>query len=235
MEDLPISHCYLTYDEVLIKAQTIQPHFAADLNRFATYNPWFTSTVNTQLLSGIYFSQKDFSENSLMAEIKGLTNVLDVKLADARHCYEKLNYYVNKGLENSAVSHEPFGYAGFQKARCSVKRMIPLLNQAIAAISYEGNEPKLLAAGMLHDLAIEMTNIAAELTATHEELKILKKQHLIVTRERINLFNSMWDTLSKICEDAKIIFVNDTPHLAIYELFDIEDMDVDHDEPIEMK
>jgi len=235
MEDLPISHCYLTYDEVLTKAQKIQPHFAADLTQFASFDPWFTPAVNTQLLSGIYSGQKDFSENNLMDEIRRLTNLLDLKLADARHCYEKLTYYVNKGLENIASDCEPFGFADFQKARCSVKRMIPLLNQALVAISNEGNELRLLDAGMPHGLANEMTDIAGELTATHEELKILKKQHLIVTRERIDLFNSMWDTLSKICEDAKIIFANDPTRLAIYELFDMENTDVSQDEPMQLK
>lgn len=225
--ELPISHCYLTYDEVLNKVQTIQPHFANDLLMFAAYDPWYTAAVNTDLLSGLYIGQKDFSDGSLVRQINSLKNLFDLKLAPARHSYEKLKYYIDKGFKEDALINETFGYPGFQKARCSVKKMIPLLNQALLAISYEDNRSRLLAAGMPHELPHEMTNIAAELTAAYSELKILKEQHLLITRERIDLFNSMWDTLSKICEDAKTIFANDPARLAIYELFDMEDMDMD--------
>jgi len=233
MEELPKSHCHLTYDEVITKAQSIQPHFAADLRQFANYDPWFTSVVNSQLLSGIYLGLKDFSENSLVAEIKRTTDLLNLKLAAARHCYEKLTYYVDVGLKDTAIHNEIFGYSGFVKARSSAKKMIPLLNQIHEAISQKGNETRLLAVGMPWGLPVELVNITAELTAVHGELKIQKKQHLLVTRERIELFNSLWDTLSKICDDAKIIFTNDPARLAIYELLDIEDSDAEQVEELE--
>ena len=122
MEALPISHCYLTYDEVITKAQTIQPRFASDLTQFAVHDPWFTASVNTELLSGIYIGQKDFSESSLTSEINRLTNPLELKLAAARHCYEKLNYYVDKAFGEDTIHKETFGYSGFERARCSAKK-----------------------------------------------------------------------------------------------------------------
>lgn len=233
MEALPTSHCYLTYDEVITKAQTIQPHFAADLTRFSAIDPWFTAAVNTELLSGIYIGQKDFSESSLTSEINRLTNPQDSVLAAARHCYEKLNYYVDKAFGEQTIQKENFGYLDFEEARCSAKKMIPLLNQALTSISIEGNEPRLLEVGMPDGLPLELTTIVAELAALHGELKILKKQHLLITSERIELFNSLWDTLSKICTDAKIIFENDLHRLAIYELYDVEDIDEDQVEQLE--
>jgi len=226
METLPISHCYLTYDEVITKAQAIQPHFEADLSQFTLYDPWFTATVNTELLSGIYIGQKDFSEDNEMAEIKHLLDLLDKKLADARHCYEKLTYYIDKGLGRSIDTYKTFGHSEFQNARCSVKRMIPLLNQVLTAISLKDNETILLKAGMHNGLPLEISILADELSVIYDELKILKKRHLQNTRERIELFNALWDNLLKICTDAKIIFATDTNHLAYYELFDLEDLDV---------
>ena len=233
MEALPTSHCYLTYDEVITKAQTIQPHFAADLTQFSINDPWFTIAINTELLSDIYIGQKDLSESSLTSEINRLTNSLDAKLADARHCYEKLNYYVDKAFGENTIQKETFGYSDFERARCSAKKMIPLLNQALTAFSVEGNEPRLLEVGMPESLPLELATIVAELAALHDELKILKKQHLLITREQIDLFNSLWDTLSKICTHAKIIFEKDPQRLAIYELYNVEDMDADQIEQLE--
>lgn len=223
MEELPKSHCYLTYDEVISRAQTIQPHFEADLSKFTLYDPWCTPAVNAQLLSGIASGQDDSSENSLNGDIMRLTNLLELKLAEARHCYEKLNYFVDRTFNDATISDETFGYAGFELARSSVKKMIPLLNQAHEAILHEGNEASLLAAFMPPNLPSELADIAAELAVLNGELKTIKKQHLIMTRERIELFNSLWDILTKLCDDAKIIFANVPARLAIYELYDIGD------------
>lgn len=235
MEELPKSHCYLTYDEVIIKAQLIQPHFAADLPQFSAYDPWFTPAVNIQLLSGIYLGLKDFSDNNLHAEIKRIRNLLRPMLANARHCYEKLKYYVEMAFKDTTITNEVFGYSGFEKARSSAKKMIDLLNKAHQAIFLEGNEARLLAANMPSGLQLDLAKISAELTAEYGELKILKKQHLLVTRERIELFNSLWDTLSKICDDAKIIFANDPARLVLYDLHDIEDSDAEQVEQMELK
>lgn len=234
MEELPTSHCYLTYDEVITKAQLIQPHFSADLAHFSAFDSWYTSDIDTQLVSGIQTGMKDFPENSLIEAINRIQDLLALKLAAARHCYEKLTYYVGTGFRDTAVTNETFGSSAFLEARSSAKKMIPLLKKAREAISKEGNHDRLLAVGMPEGLPQEMANIAAELDLVYGELKILKKQHLLITRERIELFNSLWDTLSKICDDAKIIFANDPARLAIYELYDTEDSNQDQVEELKI-
>ncbi|HEY3372329.1 MAG TPA: hypothetical protein VGK10_15855 [Prolixibacteraceae bacterium] len=235
MESLPKSHCSLTYDEVITKAQFIQPHFAADLAQFTAHDPWYTSRVNVELLSGIYLGLKDFSENSIHADIKRLKNLVSLKLADARHCYEKLKYYVDQSFQDRTHAHEIFGFEDFENARSSAKKMIPLLNKAHEVLLQEENEARLLDAYMPPGLTIDLINIAAELNAEYNELRILKKQHLLILRERIEMFNNLWDTLAKICEDAKIIFANDSARLAIYSLYDIEDLDTEQLEELEHK
>ena len=225
MEELPKSHYYLTYDEIITKAQIIQPYFGSDLDQFAAYDSWYTQGINDQLVSSIYNGLNNFSEGSLGKNIKQIKDMLDLQLADARHYYEKLKYYVDRAFKDETAIHEVFGYSDFTKARCSAKKMIPLLNQVIAAISQEDNEPKLLSAYMPSDLPAELYTTATALAADYGELKKLKKQQVLITRQRIELFNSLWDTLSKICDDAKIIFDNDPARLAIYELYDTEDLD----------
>ncbi|HAH23955.1 MAG TPA: hypothetical protein DCL77_09400 [Prolixibacteraceae bacterium] len=226
MDDTIKSNSYLTYDEVIAKAQAIQPYFAADLPLFTAYDPWYTSGVNTELVSGIYIGLKYFSENSLIADIKRVTELIDMTFAAARECYEKLVCYVDLGFGDMSDIMETFGYTDFEKPRPSIRKMIHLLNKAHAAISQDDHLSRLLAAGMPEGLALEVANIAAELSAGRSELKILKKQHLLSTRERIDLFNSIWDTLSGICEDGKVIFADDPDRLEIYDLYDAEDWNV---------
>lgn len=225
MEKLPENHCYLTYDEVISKAQAILPHFAVDLSQFNAYDPWFTQEVKDQLLSGIYTGLKETDEFNQYFEINRLTDLLDLKLAQARHLYEKLNYYVDKAIEDMKVTHQTFGYSDYLKARTSVKRMIPLLKQAVLGISKDNYEARLHDAGMPWGLPSEMAQLAAEMTDIYRDLKNQRQQHLKTIRERIELFNSLWDILAKIGEAAKIIFANNPVRLEIYDLYALEDSD----------
>ena len=232
MEKLPKNNCYITYDEVISKAQAILPHFSVDLPQFQLYDPWFTIEVKDQLLSGIYTGLNETDQNYQYVEIKRLTDLLDLKLAHARHLYEKLNYYIDKSFDNVKVIHETFAYSDYLKARTSVKRMIPLLNQAVLAISINDNQARLHDAGMPSDLPNEMAQLAAELTEIYENVKAQKRHHLTATRERIELFNSLWDIMSKIDDNAKIIFANNPARLEIYDLYALEDSD---NEPVDKK
>lgn len=233
MEEMPKSHCYLTYDEIIFKAQAIQPQFANDFQQFAALDPWYTPGVNIGLLSGIYSGLKALSESSLQVEIRQIKDTLNLILANARHGYEKLKYYVNIASGDPKVTNDIFGFSDFIKARSSAKRMIGLLNMVHEALGKKETEERLLAAYMPPSLPAELVNIVAELSAEYGELKILKKQHQLVTRERIELFNGLWDTLSRICEDAKIIFAGDPIRLSIYDLYNIEDPDARQVEPME--
>ena len=227
MEELHNIHNYLTYDEVIGKAQSIQPYFATDLPQFSAYDYWFTSAVNTELVSGIYVGLKDFSDINLSVEIDRTKELIDTIFTAATSCYEELNDYIGHGFNEEAQAAIAFKYADFEKARPSVKRMIALFNKVHTAILQDANQTRLLAVGMPVGLPLDIANIAAELASMHKKLRILKKQHLLITRERINLYNSIWDTLSKISEAAKIIFADDPDRLIIYDLYDTEDWNVD--------
>jgi len=227
MEEIPKNYSSLTYDQVISKAQAIQPYFAEDFPQFSAYDPWFTSAANTDLLSSIYLGMKDFSESRLIDEIKRINGLLDTTLTDAIRYYQELNHYVDLGFKDTTIGNEAFGYSSLEKARHSVKKMIALLNRTHAAISNQGYETSLLEVGMPDGLAHDMANIATELASLYGELKILKRQHLLLTQERIKLFNSIWEILSKIGEDAKIIFANDPGRLAIYDLYDTGAWNVD--------
>ncbi|HET6557855.1 MAG TPA: hypothetical protein VFG54_11110 [Prolixibacteraceae bacterium] len=223
MEDISKSQWYLTYDEVVLKAQLIQPPLAADWPAFSAYDKWYSPDVNAELLICIDKGKKDFSESGRMTEIKRVTHALDHNLAEAIHWYKDLIYYVDHAFGKSDINRETFGHSGFTEARRSVKKMIALLNHALCAISQQGNEIRLLKAYMPFYLPVEMANLVIDMSTGYEKLKSLKQQQLQVTRERIELYNFLWDTLSKICEDAQCIFAGDNERLEIYDLYEIRD------------
>lgn len=223
MEDISKSQWYLTYDEVVMKAQIIQPQLAADLPAFMAFDQWYTPDLNVELLICIDKGKKDFSESGIMTEFKRVTHSLDHNLAEAIHCYKDLIYYVDHEFGSSLPNRETFGYSNYAEARHSVKKMIALLKHALAVISQHDHETRLRKAYMPYYLPTEMANLVNDLTSGYEKLKAIKKQQLQVARERIELYNFLWDTLSKICEDARSLFADDSERLEIYDLYEIRD------------
>jgi hypothetical protein len=84
-----------------------------------------------------------------------------------------------------------------------------------------------MTAGMPESLPSELAGLSIELAAADGLQEMLKKKQLLVTSERINLFNSIWETLSQISTAAKIIFADDPARLAIYQLYDGESTSTD--------
>lgn len=220
MEKTPTRRFSASFDEVIGKAQSMQPQYAADLDKFITFNPWFTSVVNSTLIEQIGLGITDFSASGHTAQIEIQTENIAQLLTSAGQKFQRLMYYVENGLGSSKAIGDTFGRQRYEKARQSEKEMVSLLNQAVTAANQMDSKPKLLAAGMNETLPTEMATIAVDLAAADGKQEMLKKQQLLVTSQRIELFNSMWDTMSRISSAAKIIFENDPARLAIYQLYD---------------
>ena len=112
----------LTYDEVIEKAQSVQPQFVADLPQFTAFNPWFTVAVNTQLQSEMAAGLNDFSQSSQTAAIEMKTDLISQMLAESGKKYQKLMYYVEEGLGGRNAVSDTFGRSRYVKARQSEKK-----------------------------------------------------------------------------------------------------------------
>ena len=222
MGKVPAHRFNMSYDEVITKVQSVQPQFEVDLPQFTIFNPWFTDSVNVQLKTNMTAGLVDFSQSSHTAEIERQTEVIGQLLYTSGQKYQKLMYYVDQKFKGTKAVGDIFGHSRYEKARQMEKEMISLLNQACTAVELPEFKAPLLEAGMPESLPLELAGLSTELAAADGLQEMLKKKQLLVTSERINLFNSIWDTLSQISTAAKMIFADDPARLAIYQLYDGE-------------
>jgi len=220
MGKTPIRRFSMTFDEVITKAQSVQPQFEMDLGIFMPFNPWFTEAINSTLLTEIAAAISDFSESSHTAEIETQTERIAQLLTDSGKKYQKLIYYVESGLGTGKAISDTFGRPRYEKARRAEKEMVSLLNQAVTAANLYNYKPSLTAAGMPPTLPTDLAGLATDLAVADGKQEMLKKSQLLVTSQRIELFNSIWDKLSQISLAAKILFAEDPARLAIYRLYD---------------
>lgn len=220
MDKTPARRFAGSFDDVITKAQSVQPQFALDLPSFTAFNPWFTEAVNTQLIAETFEGLSDFSASGHTAEIETQTGIIEQLLTDSGKKYQMLLYYVENGLGNTKAIMDTFGRSRYEKARRSEKEMISLLNQAAVAADQADCKPLLTTSGMPMTLITDLLANAGSLAFADGKQEMLKKQQLLVTSQRIELFNSIWDKLSRISSASKIIYAEDPARMAIYQLYD---------------
>lgn len=213
-------HFNKTYDEVTTKAQAVQPQFSADQAVFVSFDPVFTPEFGTGLKEDTDRALADNSEETHQSKIEQRTNKLKVLRLQASNAYKRLLYFVHEAFGDGKSVDNVFGRPRYKKASRAEKEMISLLTQAVTAARSEQFNAGLTAKGMPEDLLTELEDLAGQLTETDNEQEMLKKQQLLVTDERIKLYNSIWDKLVKINTAAKILFPDDPARLAIYQLYE---------------
>lgn len=220
MDKTPSRRFSGSFDDVITKAQSVQPLFELDLSLFTAFNPWFTEAINTLLRTEITEALSDFSQSSHTAEIETQTERIAQLLTESGKKYQKLIYYVESGLGTGKAVSDTFGRSRYAKARQSEKEMISLLHQTVTAANQDDFKPLLVTAGMPLALPTDLSGLAEDLATADGKQEMLKKRQLLITSQRIELFNSIWDKLSRISSAAKIIFAEDPARLAIYQLYD---------------
>ena len=210
----------LSYDEVITKSQSIQPQYLADIAEFSAFDPSFTSEQGNELATKTNLALEDSSEASHSAAIQRKTEELDLLRTEAAAKYQRLLYFVHSAFGNNKAIDNTFGRSHYAKAVRAEKEMITLLTQACKAALLDQFKTGLAEKGMPDDLITSMQELATQLTTTDNEQEMLKKQQLLVTAERIKLYNSIWDILQKINAASKILYANDPERLAIYQLYD---------------
>lgn len=209
----------ISFNEVITKSQSIQPQYIEDIQSFTSFDPKFDAQFGETLLQETREALDDFSGSSHMASINRLTERISRLLDESGKSYQKLMYFVHSAFGTSKAIENTFGRKQYEKARKSEKHMIPLLKQAVKAASLDQFKVSLESRGMNMELLEEMEQYAAQLVAADEEQEMLKKQQLLVTNARIELYNSIWEKLTKINTAAKIVFANDPVRLSIYQLY----------------
>ncbi|MGF7140026.1 hypothetical protein [Roseimarinus sediminis] len=208
-----------SYDELTSQAQAVLPQFKADMELFSAFDPNLNQDYAAEFETELNAAMNDNSESAHTAEINLETEIIQTLRVQAGEKYQHLLYFVHKAIGDTKGINKTFGLHMYQKAVVREKVMIPLLTQAIAAIDTEDYRTQLLAGGMPESLPAELQQLSQDLVQHDNKQEMLKKQRLLVTEERIALFNSIWSKLKDLNRASKIIFKGNVVRQSIYRLY----------------
>jgi hypothetical protein len=178
-----------------------------DLDRFSLFDP----DLNQQkmsLLTDNYKKALTFgTDKTQLGVLRNLTENLSDEFKKCVSLYKDVRYFARKKFGSSPAILKQFGFETYRKARMNIPEMIVFMYELANTAEKYKNE--LATAGLSESVIDSIKPAAAALEKSNLEQETGKTARNVKTEERIDLINSIYDTLMEFSVAAKIIFANE--------------------------
>lgn len=211
---------YRKPDTLLIEqALVLAGLFEADLEQFGPFAPQFNTEYVTRWRADITAADELMNDTQVVDGIQILSEELFNLLGESRDHFQSMAFYVKRAFAQSKAVQNYFGLDKYDFYRRTVMRMRELLQQAWRAAEKPEYKPLLVAQGFVQANITRLQTLAADLLQKNDDQEDLKRQRLVLTEQRVNAFNKVWEYMVDVSEAAKIIFSNDPAKLQQYLLY----------------
>lgn len=188
--------------------------YTDDKTDFQTFSPKYADPYGDNLLVKITASENIIPDSQELDVITGLTAAVEAAMEKGRIELQKLfNFVVDAFLKDPAKLNEA-GKNDYEEARKSQPKMLLLLDAAkdfadTYAVELDGKGYTAAMAAGLSDAEDALNN------ANKEQNKAIRKRP-VKTQYRRKTVNEAYDAIRDLCDDAKIIYVNDYAKFKLY-------------------
>jgi hypothetical protein len=188
--------------------------FQKDKDKFIELDPDFGGNFSTNWLSAIEEAETFVGDSTVKSDITILTENVRNKMEIGRTHFQKMKYYIEKAFPNNQAVWNSFGYGKYDSARNSEVRFIPFLrNLHTKAVKYAD---KLIAANYTQAGIDRIDTIREEISEANQVQENYKGDRPVVSQERIELLNKVWEFLLKVNKASKNVFADDYAKLKQY-------------------
>jgi len=181
--------------------------FKTDKADFIAFSPKYAAPYETDLETKITNAKNVVPDSVQVDIISGLTADLEAKLDISRIEEQKFFRFVVDVFPNNPAKINQAGKNDYEAARKVPEKMLTL--QKISKGFADDNAAALTAKGytvaMAGELVTSRTNLETALIAQNKA----QKERAVNTELRRATVNAAYDAVRDLCEDAKIIYVND--------------------------
>jgi len=215
-------HSHLDIPSTIQWCKDINISFLNNKSDFIDFSDKYNDPYCDNLLAKITAAENVPSDEKVVDVIEGLTAVVKTSMETARIELQKLFNFVGYAFPKDSAKFHEVGKNFYEEARKVPSRMLLLLDTAKDfADKYA---VQLADKGYSAVMAAEIGGAKTALKDAVNEQRKAKRERPSKTRHRRMLMNDMYDTVRDLCEDAKIIYVND---YAKYNLYLIPGIDKD--------
>lgn len=208
-----------SFEDALEQAYFFHNQFTIDSADFIAASPQFAAPFAANFLLDIQAADALPTNDDDLAQQQFYTSQVSAKMEECRVHYQKLLMYVRLAYPNNVPVEVIFGSKIYEKARNVVLKMINLMQQANKTADSVTYKASLIAAGFLQVDIDKLETLATELTGLNDTQNEYIRQSSIRSEERIVAFNKVWDSMVKISDVSKVIYLASPAHIATYLLY----------------
>lgn len=190
--------------------------FTADKAQFKAFDADFDSPAFTRFEELLLAAESEAQEMMVKDELAQLTEKVQQEMVKCRDYFQKLKYFIEKAFPGNKAIQLAFGYEDYAEIFNSEHKMLRFMNAL--KIQVEKHKAALIVVGLKTEDATLVNTLYQQLMDADEAQEMFKKDKLLLTQGRIELFNSVWEFVVKINRAAKFIFTGNYAKLKQYEL-----------------
>lgn len=192
----------------------IHTSFTTDILDFQGFSPKYADPYSADLLVKITDAENIVPDSQELDVITGLTAAVESAMETGRIELQKFfNFVVDAFPKNSAKLNEA-GKNDYEEARKSQPKMLLLLDAAkdfadTYTVELDGK-------GYTATMATALSDAKDALDSANKEQNKAIRRRPIKTQDRRRIVNDAYDAVRDLCDDAKIIYVNDYAKYNLY-------------------
>ena len=192
----------------------IHTSFTEDILEFQTFSPKYADPYGDGLLTKINNAYNVVPDSQVLDVITGLTATVESVMETGRIELQKLFNFVEDAFPNSPSKLNEAGKNDYEEARKSQPKMLLLLDAAkdfadTYTVELDGK-------GYTAAMATGLSDAMDALKEANKEQNKEIRRRPVKTQERRRIINEAYDAVRDLCEDAKILYVNDYAKYNLY-------------------
>jgi hypothetical protein len=217
MSATPINRKYKVADANALEfAKTLRNSFITDQADFVAEDSNYANPFEVDWETAIDAAEAQPTDEQRKDQLMQLTEAVEVEMDLCRDTFQRAKRLIQKAFPDSEAHWNEFGFDDYEEARQSQPRMVPFMKRMHSScLKYA---PILSAPGINFNAARigEIEIRRAALDAANDAQEAFKKDMPVFTRDRVLIYNALWDICTDVAGTGKLIYRNDAAQYQRY-------------------
>ncbi len=199
---------------LLEHASRVKTTLSDDLDDFHAFDRTIDKETVKDLDSAIEKVNNIKTDDVVIDEMTELTDMVNLAMGNCNSAFKTVAFFARKVFKDNKAVQNQLGLNDIAKARNKHAQMIVFMNSlAKVAAKYKD---ELVKGGMNGSVVDSLPGLHQELLNANNNQEVFKKERGIITQERVNSLNKLYDLLLPISDIARIIYADNPAQLAKY-------------------
>lgn len=187
-----------------------------DIEELHNFDRTITEAYPASIRSAINEVKSIPTDQVIIDEMAALTKNVNDALAACNKCYRTISFFVRKAFPHNQSIQNQFGLNDIANVRYNDSKMILFFNDVAKVVNKYRTE--LVEAGCNDSVLESLDEIGNNLKNANTKQELFKKERGVITSQRVEKLNQLYNLLVPISQISQIIFSDDQARLASYVL-----------------